>query len=93
VLQSSPTLPPNLPEMILPVPPLDTSPQNLAGMTLITLLFEPQLGYQFVLGNEQTQGQVWAFMPQAIGNALGITSESQYLRCILPPFTNSLFSG
>jgi len=62
--------------MILPVPPLDTSPQNLAGMTLTTLIFEPELGYKFMLSSEQTQGQVWAYMPQAIGSALGITSDN-----------------
>lgn len=74
------------------MPPLDTSPENLAGLTLISLLFEPQLGYEFVLSNEQSQGQIWAFMPQAIGNALAITAD-QVKALWLKPYAPVGYNG
>jgi len=61
-------------------------------MTLISLLFEPQLGYEFVLGSEQTQGQIWAFMPQAIGNALSVSSD-QVKALWLKPYAQVGYNG
>jgi len=70
--------------MIQPNPPLDTSANNLQGYTLVTLLYEPELNYAFVLNSSQTQGQIWEFSPVAMSNALGISTDQVKILYLKP---------
>lgn len=69
---ATPSLPPTLPQQILPNPPLDMSPTNLDGDTFITIAFNLDLNYQFVVGDLQTQGQMFLYLPILFGSVLGI---------------------
>jgi len=72
-LISQPT-PTGIAQAILPNPPLDPSSIDPTEMSLISLLFGPQLGYEFMLMHEESQLQVWLYVPVAISNALNISS-------------------
>jgi len=89
---ATPTLPPNLPQQILPNPPLDMSPSNLDGDTFVTIAFNLDLNFQFVAGDLQTQGQIFLYMPILLGSVLGV-DQSQVKSYALKPFAASDWNG
>lgn len=66
-----------LPSAIVAVPALNVQPATLQdqGFTPISVLFQPELSYEFVLQNQETQAQIWQFGPYMISTALNISSE------------------
>lgn len=70
-----PPLPTGIPGRIYPRDQLDLSSQNLAGYTLISLMFNSELNWEFVVDSSLTSSQIFAYVPVLIENALGITAD------------------
>lgn len=68
---SAPALPAGLPEAILPSPPLNLTavPSNF---TMINLLFNMSLSWEFVASHADSQGQIFEYTPEIISTALGV---------------------
>jgi hypothetical protein len=64
-------LPANLPARIYPATPLDPSTLP-SGYTFCSLLFTASLRWDFIALYAQVQGQIFAWTPSAIAQALGI---------------------
>jgi len=70
------TLPSDLPSLILPgsaeqIP----AGANLSGYTLVSLLFDLQLNWPFVVGNSETTSQLFAWIPVILQTALSLNSD------------------
>lgn len=79
-------LPSDLPSEILPPEQLPSN-TNLSGFTLVSLLFNLQLNWPFVVGNEQTTSQLFAWIPVILETALGLSSDqvlTEYLAVNIP---------
>jgi hypothetical protein len=67
-------LPSGIPGRILPANQLP-SDTDLTGYTLISILFNKELNWPFVVNSPISSSQIFAYMPVLIGAALGITGE------------------
>ena len=52
---------------------VDPTTTNLDGYTLISVLFNKQLNWDFVTKNQVTSSQIFAYFPIVVQTALGIT--------------------
>jgi hypothetical protein len=52
---------------------INFSKQQLDGMTFISLVFGPALGWEWVATNTDTSAQLLAYTPLVLQNALGLT--------------------
>jgi hypothetical protein len=68
-------LPSNLPYRILPQDQLDTSADALQGYTLVSLLFGPQLNWEFVVDSTDASAEIFAYMPTILQNALNLSAD------------------
>lgn len=72
---TAPPLPSGLPRVILPQPQLDVN--NLpTSDTMINVLFNDSLNWEFVAGNDDSPGQIFEYFPTVIATALGIGGTS-----------------
>lgn len=68
---SAPPLPSGLPRVILPQPVLDTSSLPSSD-SMINILFNASLNWEFVAENADSPGQLFSNFPSVIATALGI---------------------
>lgn len=76
-------LPSDLPARIYP--PNQVEPSTVAGYTFCSLLFTAALRWDFVAQYTESQGQIFAWTPNAIGQALSIDPSKA------PPFALQVF--
>jgi len=69
-----PILPSDMPNRIYPADQL-SSTTDLTGFTLISILFNQELNWPFVVGSQISASQIFAYMPVLISTALGITGK------------------
>lgn len=71
-----PSIPASLPTRIFSPDSVNPSADQseLQGKTLISLLFQESLNWDFINGSDQTVGQIFAYMPQVLTSALSISS-------------------
>jgi hypothetical protein len=62
---------PNIANRIYPNSQLDLT-QNFDGYTMISILFDQQLNWPFVVGNSVSSSQIFAYLPLIISTALQI---------------------
>ncbi|KAJ3896925.1 hypothetical protein GG344DRAFT_85038 [Lentinula edodes] len=67
-------LPSSLPYRILPQDQL-ASNEDLSGYTLVSLLFDLQLNWPFVVSSPDSSSQLFAYMPVILQNSLGLTAD------------------
>ncbi|KAJ3755780.1 hypothetical protein EV360DRAFT_49138, partial [Lentinula raphanica] len=67
-------LPSSLPYRILPQDQISSS-DDLTGYTLVSLLFDLQLNWPFVVNSADSSSQLFAFMPVILQTALGLTAD------------------
>lgn len=75
---ASPTaapLPSGLPGVILPQPQLDVNSLPTSD-TMINILFNDSLNWEFVAGNAESPGQIFEYFPTVIATALGMDGTS-----------------
>ena len=72
---TAPPLPSGLPQMILPNPPLDVNSLP-STLTMINILFNASLNWEFVAQNADSPGQIFEYFPTVIATALGIDGTS-----------------
>ncbi|KAF8879494.1 hypothetical protein BD779DRAFT_1150957 [Infundibulicybe gibba] len=65
-------LPTDLPARIYPKDQLSPS-ADLDGSTLVSILFNPDLNWKFVVGSQVASSQIFAYLPAIIASALGIS--------------------
>lgn len=69
------SLPSGVPARIVPGSGgVDPGVDNLNGYTLIAILFTLELSWETVVQNPDSPGQIFAWLPELIQTALGITS-------------------
>ncbi|KAF8552749.1 hypothetical protein OG21DRAFT_1415494, partial [Imleria badia] len=88
---TAPPLPSNLPRVILPQPPLDISSVSSSD-TMINVLFNDSLNWQFVAGNADSPGQIFEYFPSVIATALDI-SVSEVLNYDLVVYEPTSYTG
>ncbi|EGO23688.1 hypothetical protein SERLADRAFT_469886 [Serpula lacrymans var. lacrymans S7.9] len=71
-------LPSNLPRIILPPGQQYNQSTVPAGYSLISVLFNQSLNWQWVAQNADTSGQIFEYFPQVIATALGIDASQIY---------------
>lgn len=81
-------LPSGLPERIYPAEGGVDASTDLTGYTAISILFDNSLNWNFVAGNTIAAGQMLAYTPIAVMNALGLTREHSHLVVLLPFLTS-----
>ncbi|KAF8133413.1 hypothetical protein EV363DRAFT_1295561 [Boletus edulis] len=86
---ASPTqalLPSGLPRVILPQPQLDINSLPTSD-TMISILFNDSLNWQFVAGNADSPGQIFEYFPTVIATALGtnVTDVQNYELMVFEP--------
>ena len=69
-----PILPTDIPNRIYPADQLSPTP-DFTGFTLISILFNQELNWLFVVGSQISASQIFAYMPVFITTALGITGK------------------
>ncbi|KAG8905978.1 hypothetical protein FRC00_012923, partial [Tulasnella sp. 408] len=67
--------PTQLPTRIFPANRLDPNDPSLDGMVLVSLKFLSSLTWAFVVNNSNTAALLFVYTPQAIANALGISTD------------------
>jgi len=72
---------PNIPNMIFPKTQLDLN-QNFSGYTLISILFDQELNWPFVVNNSVSSSQIFAFLPLIISTALQIDPSQVKTYCL-----------
>jgi len=66
-------LPTGIPARIYPSKQLDLT-QDLSGFTLISILFNQDLNWPFVVNNQVSSSQIFAYLPALISAAIAGTS-------------------
>jgi len=69
-----PTLPSGIPNRIYPADQLSPT-TDLTGYTLISILFNQELNWPFVVNSQISASQIFAYMPVLITTALDITGK------------------
>jgi hypothetical protein len=69
-----PVLPSDIPNRIYPADQLPPT-TDLTGYTLISILFNQELNWPFVVNSQISASQIFAYMPVLITTALGITGK------------------
>jgi len=73
---TTPALPPGIPARIFPRDQLDlTDKSQFNGYTLISILFNNELNWPFVVNNSLASSQIFAYTPVIIDAALRISCE------------------
>jgi hypothetical protein len=71
-------LPTGIPSRIFPQDGIPDG-TDLSGLTLISILFNQELNWQFVATHQDSSSQIFAFFPTVLQTALGITCTFQLL--------------
>jgi len=69
-----PVLPTGIPNRIYPADQLSPS-TDLTGYTLISILFNQELNWPFVVNSQISASQIFAYLPVLISTALDITGK------------------
>ncbi|KAK2465783.1 hypothetical protein APHAL10511_002327 [Amanita phalloides] len=69
---NTPPLPSGIPWRIYPSSQLANGGRNIAGYTLISILFDQELNWPFVVDSPISSSQIFAWMPALITGAVGI---------------------
>jgi hypothetical protein len=65
-------LPTGIPSRIVPQDGIPDG-TDLTGLTLISILFDSQLNWPFVASHQDSSSQIFAFFPQVLQTALGLS--------------------
>lgn len=79
-----------MPARIYPGVQVDPN-SDMTGYTLISILFNQELGWQFEATNPDSSNQIFAYFPSVIANALGIDREF-FCRFMITHHTNKFFA-
>ena len=71
-------LPTGLPSRIYPQDGVSET-ADLSGFTLISILFNQELNWQFVATNQDSSSQIFAYFPLVLQTALGVGRKPDYL--------------
>ncbi|KAF9442656.1 hypothetical protein P691DRAFT_464796 [Macrolepiota fuliginosa MF-IS2] len=80
-LTNSVPLPTGIPARIFPREQLDPG-TDLSGYTLISILFNNELNWPFVVTSPLSSSQIFAYVPVLLTTALGITSDQVKTYCL-----------
>lgn len=68
-------------------------PSDLAGNTLVSILFTQELNWQWVVGSDLASGQILAWMPVILNTALGLTGAESTKTWMLQVHKPASYSG
>ncbi|KAI0034609.1 hypothetical protein K488DRAFT_45031, partial [Vararia minispora EC-137] len=73
-VSASPILPSTVPSRVYPPSPIPSS-ENLSGYTLVAVLFDSQLDWQFVTSSSDSETQLFSWMPPLLQASLGLAAD------------------